>query len=363
MKNKLKSTNAITLIALVITIIIILILAGISISMISGNNGILNKTVQSKKAEKEATDDEKIKMVVSTALIDGLGKVDLSLTGALADELESLGITDYDGSGVVSYNNKKYIISVEGNIMKKNSFTSGNYGDEVSNYMDIDGKDSTNDWQIFYDDGSNVYLISKDLITLNSEMQGLTGMSANGKYSYWSMMSEIPKEQAANKYLLSSLQKDKFNAYVNTNFAKYAQGGPTIEMFVNSYNEKYPNGNNGKIVYKMEDNNVGYLVGWQNGTTEVTYGNTISGLDDSDNMYISPYRSGDTGYWLASPSGEGTDFIMCVRYSDSAQGMINYDLVCYRLYFNQSTGIRPIICLDSDVKFEEDGENCWKITK
>lgn len=37
-KKALKNTNGITLIALVITIIVLLILAGISISMLSGDN-------------------------------------------------------------------------------------------------------------------------------------------------------------------------------------------------------------------------------------------------------------------------------------------------------------------------------------
>ena len=45
----LKSTKAITLIALVVTIIVLLILAGISISMLSGNNGLLNRTTEARE--------------------------------------------------------------------------------------------------------------------------------------------------------------------------------------------------------------------------------------------------------------------------------------------------------------------------
>ena len=44
-KTKRKNEQkGITLIALIITIIVLIILAGISIMMISGQNGILNKT-------------------------------------------------------------------------------------------------------------------------------------------------------------------------------------------------------------------------------------------------------------------------------------------------------------------------------
>ena len=53
-KKTLKSTNGITLIALVITIIVLLILAGISISMLSGKNSILQRATDA-KADTERT--------------------------------------------------------------------------------------------------------------------------------------------------------------------------------------------------------------------------------------------------------------------------------------------------------------------
>ena len=54
MKKSLKASNGITLIALVITIIVLLILAGISISMLSGDNSILQKATDAKTRTDEA---------------------------------------------------------------------------------------------------------------------------------------------------------------------------------------------------------------------------------------------------------------------------------------------------------------------
>ena len=56
-KLKLKKTNekAITLIALIITIIVLLILAGITISTLSGPNGILKNTQKAKEETIEST--------------------------------------------------------------------------------------------------------------------------------------------------------------------------------------------------------------------------------------------------------------------------------------------------------------------
>ncbi len=47
--KKLKSEKGITLIALIITIIVLLILAGVSIAMLTGDNGILTRTKSSKQ--------------------------------------------------------------------------------------------------------------------------------------------------------------------------------------------------------------------------------------------------------------------------------------------------------------------------
>ena len=54
-----KNAKGITLIALVITIIVLLILAGVSIAMITGQNGILTQAQKSKQATEESTENEK----------------------------------------------------------------------------------------------------------------------------------------------------------------------------------------------------------------------------------------------------------------------------------------------------------------
>ena len=56
---KTEEKKGITLIALVITIVVLLILAGVSISMLTGNNGILTQVQKSKQATEEAAQKEK----------------------------------------------------------------------------------------------------------------------------------------------------------------------------------------------------------------------------------------------------------------------------------------------------------------
>ena len=62
MKRTLQKQNAITLIALVVTIIVLLILAGISITMLTGQNGILNRAGEAKEKTDVAQKDENSKL-------------------------------------------------------------------------------------------------------------------------------------------------------------------------------------------------------------------------------------------------------------------------------------------------------------
>ena len=59
----MKENKGITLIALVITVIVLLILAGVSIAMLTENNGILTQAQKSKQAPEEAAQKEKEDLV------------------------------------------------------------------------------------------------------------------------------------------------------------------------------------------------------------------------------------------------------------------------------------------------------------
>ena len=71
-----RKERGITLIALVITIIVLLILAGVAISMLSGENGILKKATEAKTKTEEKSIEEQIKLAVMSATEAGTTKVD-----------------------------------------------------------------------------------------------------------------------------------------------------------------------------------------------------------------------------------------------------------------------------------------------
>ena len=62
MKNLMKEKRGITLIALVITIIVLLILAGLTIATLTGDNGLLTKVGNAKKTSEKGEIEEQVKL-------------------------------------------------------------------------------------------------------------------------------------------------------------------------------------------------------------------------------------------------------------------------------------------------------------
>ena len=85
-----RKEKGITLIALVITIIVLLILAGVSIAMLTGDNGIITQAQNAKNRTEEAEEKEKIEL----AVLDTISK-----NGNLTEENLQIEMDDEFGEG------------------------------------------------------------------------------------------------------------------------------------------------------------------------------------------------------------------------------------------------------------------------
>ena len=66
----LKENRGVTLVALVITIIVLLILAGVSISLVVGDNGVLNQAVNAADNTNRAAVQTELEMAVTAVVAD-----------------------------------------------------------------------------------------------------------------------------------------------------------------------------------------------------------------------------------------------------------------------------------------------------
>ena len=122
MKLNLKERKGITLIALVITIIVLLILAGVSIAMLTGQNGILTQANNAKDETEQANAKEKVESaVIATMSQSKRGTLD-------ADKLVTEITNNYGGTATktgtgfpvnTTVDGKSFTIDGDGNVTSK----------------------------------------------------------------------------------------------------------------------------------------------------------------------------------------------------------------------------------------------------
>ncbi len=125
LKKTLKRNKGITLIALVVTIIVLLILAGISISLLAGQNGILSRATEAKEKDGKAQVKEIARLAYAELLTENLETVsDDTILSAVIGKLEqgdstkirvNLKMTDGETKVYVKLNRKYYEITANSN--------------------------------------------------------------------------------------------------------------------------------------------------------------------------------------------------------------------------------------------------------
>lgn len=111
---KVKKERGVTLIALIVTIVVLLVLAGITIVNITGENGIINQS----KTSKDKTDSSRNQEIIGVEVARCWKYDDELKASKLKEGLEGLGAT-VDGSTFpmsVTFNGENYTIDANGNV-------------------------------------------------------------------------------------------------------------------------------------------------------------------------------------------------------------------------------------------------------
>ncbi len=262
------------------------------------------------------------------------------------------------------------------------------YGAIVSNYSTktIAGKnynEAVKNWKIFYADNNNIYLIADDYIAYDYVPTGrggtplISGSTGYGVAFAESMYSnkmgmlvdytgtdDIKDERIkalSNDYFSKGFsnteQKGRAMAYMldttrwegfSGSDADYAVGGPTIEMLMASYAEKY------KVNYVAKVNNGAYYVSKNGGTTLET--DCAKMLNKNDSLYVINSTEKANSMWVVSMYTFGSSNSNCILHVVTSNG----DLL-YSYCFHSNTGFRPIVCLKASVKLEKVSEGNYKI--
>ena len=154
-QRKIRGNCGITLIALVVTIVVLLILAGVSISMLSGDNGIINKAINAAKETNKAAQIEEIQLEIFNKTLVNDGEI-------TEDELKTILLSYGTLSTEENLLDKTLTISKDGTQIKVTEIYNDLFWEE-----DVEKSISLN--------SSQVSIAVGEEETLTATLTGLTG--------------------------------------------------------------------------------------------------------------------------------------------------------------------------------------------
>ena len=364
-KGMQKNSKGITLIALVITIIVLLILAGVTIATLTGDNGILNQAGKAKDKTTEAESIERVQIEVAGSFGND-GKIDVD---ELNENLKNIEGLTYKGNALsdsnkitlpatVTVNGYDIQITSNGGVRKYDPLAEiianpqAYYGKKVTNYKASDS--DTNTYRIFYVDKDNYFKDGYNTIYLKADFSGSVSCSTSYDDSKTLIKKMNPlwatkgNTVEAETTTISNLNEQaaawlcdpsKWTAYCDTDKANYAIGGPSVEMYVKSYNQthgddalgcQYQTNDVPGYIYKV--NNTIQNGGWYTNNDTLDYSMTYK------SMYCGQNGKKTGAWWLASPSARDSSNV-CVVSGGNAN-------LCHSISSNDY-GVSPLVSLKS----------------
>ena len=348
MKNKRFNQRGITLIALVVTIIVLIILAGISIALLFGENGIIEKAKDAGTKYGQAANEEDRSLSDIDSQIDSILN-DYGMQGGSGDNNNGNGGNGNSGNNNGNGNENSNEAPITGAL--GTAVNVEKYGEKVLNYTAAGLV-----WRLFYEDSNNIYLISEtqdghypltsqqlcdyngsSYIPKSSKYVSGDSVSAQGK-ALMPMASSLFVSTNTNAnmlgtaYLCDTDNDGPWTAY-KTGSAAWAMGSPIIELFAASYNATHQGGNQ----ISLTVNQYGYGGGPGSTVSPEWFVNT-----DHNGIYC--IGSGAYSvYWLASPCYEHPSEMRCVMAYYGSFGVGDVSLTTLHL--------RPVVCIPKSTGF------------
>ena len=303
------------------------------------------------------------------------GNKEVTNTNTLAEGTHIIKCTVTKETGLSSSATKAIIVEKGGlSAIDIANAASEHFGGYVTNYTTPSG-DPNVKWRIFYADEENVYLIADDYIHYNYAPTGRKGtplykntdyeLSFDNVYQDYTGASDITDERITKWISCVKDNKNEIGAgiqsiafmldelrwsakYANTTYAEYAVGGSTLELWCASYKATHD-----RYIEATYDS-IGYTVKWSDSTGSPSY--SVSGADDYKDLYYIKSSTSKASYmWLASLTRFTADRLIIVDHSGYVWHL-NYNSAKY-----YSVGVRPLVCLKSDIQLEKQSDGTYLI--
>ena len=258
----MKNQKGVTLVALVVTIIVLIILAGISINLLLGKNGLITKAQDAKKQQKIAEIKEKISLELSAAETDAILRNESLEEEQLNDIVSKYG-TLQDDKDTILTKDDNYKISLK-EIWYGTLSTSGSYSDKKK----------------------QIEMLEKELKELKDKYNELEQINSGNSEVLNDLRNQITTLENEKKTLEDSLKAEQ-------------DKNKTLETQMADLNSKY---DNLKKEYDKFFNDPGTATAdnISEGKTAWVNGNLITGTAKNSNVY---YLGTGTSFNVSSISG------------------------------------------------------------
>lgn len=355
MKEKAQSRKGITLVSLVVTIIILIILAGTSLNLVIGKDGIVTVAKRAKENIELAKIEEETKLneLYTQLGSDGnTGGLDYDAIAKL-DEFKTVIAEAITNKGVETSPNDSAQTMAEniGKIPSSGSSSGGEtenpgdfnvdelviesplntdkYGWKVSNYLTK--TDATGRWRLFYQDKNCTYIISDNYVGPysagdyyekypNGASVSKVGQRLSSTISTLFVETNTINGIRQMAWLTDTSDEGMWAEYKNGD-AVFAIGSPTIELWTASRNTKYIT----PIELHMET--YGYGFSYNTTSNTMVYTSTAHGI------YM---KSSDNSYFIASPGKSGSLYYLNGKTASLYSGTTN-------------SFVRPIVCIPTSI--------------
>ncbi len=375
MKNLKRNVNGITLIALVVTIIILLILAGVTLTIALGENGLFKMARDSGEATKDVSEEEKVKLTVSSAFIDGAGTLSTEkLKKSFTNEFGEDKVTDttFTGEGPWIYEGerKNYKIETTGKITGTakgsqegtgtgktvgelydgvNKPDEENYNEDAMHIGDYVDYDAGNwDTTVNAPTSANPFTFGGYTAGQSRNTNATGGSAETGKYEGWRIWDVSEDESTVT--LISAGCPELYYHQDGTNYAYNSEQILTGEKKTGTLAAGQPsNPRNWNSDYVQ--GNATSARAMKKSDLDEWYGKYIDS-EITDSYKISRFPE-NTANKLISVVENGMNYWLCSAYDNS-------DLYCVSLGLRKvahgnrgGRGVRVLVSLESGVKFIE----------
>ena len=280
-------TSGITLIALVVTIVVLLILAGITISLVFSENGIISKSKNAKEQTEISKVREQLELAKAPEFIEGNGKYN---PDSYFQRIEDEGIIDDKDTDVYEREDGTYEVTTEGYIFIITLVPSKDNVEDIK--IDYEGK-------VYGPRIRKVNVTNKTTSSISVEVETVNAEGATYTY-YYKKNDETDwikaEENKESTYTFNGLEA---NVIYNIRVV-VEKDGKTAKKEVSTVTGELPEGavqfspvewNNGQASTIITTAETGYTLQYQVGGiaednwTDATSGTTIENLQHGTTVY------------------------------------------------------------------------------